>query len=181
MAEENTAVSEQQSGEAPTGGGRRKMVILGGLMLGVMLAEGLVVFILVKSFAAPPPAAAEASDAAGLAHGEGHKEPQEVEVEIGKFHVQNEKSQRLIAYDFEVYVLVSDKNVDKLKDTLTRKAATIRDHVARIVRSTDPQRFAEPDFTTLRELLKHELGQIVGDQEVILQVLIPAVTRVTED
>jgi len=173
-----------ESGEEQAAGssaGKRKNMILGGIFFGVMIVEALVVFVLVKSFVAPPPVAVEAANVPGLNAEEGQLALADAEVEVVKFRAQNEQSQRILIYDFEVYATVSGENKEKFQEIVTNKAATIKDHFTRIVRATDPQRFAEPDLATLRSQFKHELGQIAGDPEMILQVLIPSIVSYSED
>jgi hypothetical protein len=166
--------------EAPPKPPRRKNLMMGGALLGIMIVEGLAVFVLAKHFGAQP-AAAEASEIAGLdAHG-GEKTPLDVEVEVVKLRAQNEKSQQMLVYDMTIAVTVSEKESTKVSDTFSRKRATIQDRLSRVVRALDPQRFSEPDLSTLRQQFRHELSQIVGNEDAIREVLIPSIVRYNEN
>lgn len=160
--------------QAVKGGGRRKFMLLGGALMGIMAVEGLVVFILVKQFTASP-ATAEASDPHGLKITEGEKKPQEIEVSVVKLRAQNERSQRQIIYDMDVFVSISDAEKDKVTEVLQRRKATIQDRLTRVIRASEPERFTEPDLRTLRKQFQNELNQIVGDEKLILEVLIPSI------
>ncbi len=166
--------------EAPPKPLRRKNMMMGGALLGIMIVEGLGVFVLAKHFGAQP-AEAEASEHAGLDPHGGEKTPLDVEVEVVKFRAQNEKSQQMLVYDMTIAVTVTEKESVKVSDTISRKKATIQDRLSRVVRALDPQRFSEPDLSTLRQQFKHELLQIVGSEDAIKEVLIPTIVRYNEN
>ena len=189
--------------EQPAAGGKRKSMIMAGIVLGVMLAEGVGVFVLAKSMAGPP-AKAEAAPV-GLDAKAGVKAPPETELEVVRLRAQNERSQQLRVYDITVAAVFEEKPAkeepkaeakgeekkegegaaakptSKIAELLQRKKATLQDRFGRIVRSMDPQRFAEPDLMTIREQFKRELQQIVGEEAVVKEVLIPSITRSNED
>ena len=82
--------------EAPKSPGRRKNMLIGGILLGVMLAEGIVVILLMKHFG-PEPATAEAGQGIdGLDPTEGEKAAHQVEVEVARFRAQNEQARQLV-------------------------------------------------------------------------------------
>ncbi len=148
---------------------------MGGVLLGVMAAEAMVVVVLVKHFAASPAAAQGAPQVRGLEGQEIEKKTQVVDLEVVKLRAQNERAQRLITYDLDVFVSVSDGNKDKVSEVLQRRKATVQDRLGRVVRAAEPERFIEPDLRTLRKQFQVELAQIVGDEGVIQEVLIPSI------
>jgi len=171
MAEEK---APEQSVEQAPKSSRKKTLAMGGILLGVMAAEAVVVFILVKHFAVAP-ASAEAASGHGVEMPAVEKKPEEVELEVVRLRAQNERSQRQMVYDLEVFVSVSDANKEKVNDLFQRRKATVQDRLARVVRAAEPERFTEPDLRTLRKQFQNELTQIVGEEGLILEVLIPSI------
>ena len=165
MAEEAAEPIEGTS----KGSGRKKNLIVGGVLLGVMLAEGVTVAILVKSFG-PEPATAEAGEGIdGLDPDEGMKALDEVEVQVARFRALNEQARQLVYYD-----------ETECKDLVERRQATIQDRLSSVVQAADPKVLMEADRATLRQQFKQELGQILGDAELIHQVLIPSLVKTRE-
>ncbi len=166
--------------ETASRGGRRKIMINLGIILGIMLGEGVGVFFLARQFSGPP-ASAEGSEVHGLKPAEGQKAPEDTEVEVVKIRAQNEKSQQMIVYDMTVAISISEKQALDLTSLINRKKATIQDRLSRVVRSLDPQRFSEPDLATLRQQFKLELGQILGDDKAVKEVLIPSIVKYSDN
>lgn len=173
MADENKTEGsvEQEAGKSS----KKKTLVMGGALLGIMAVEALVVFFVVKHFAGGP-ATAEAAPAHGIVAPEGEKKPQDVEVEVVRLRAQNERSQRQITYDLAVFISVVDSNKEKVTEILQRRKNTVQDRLSRIVRAAEPERFAEPDLRSLRKLFQAELVQVVGDEALIQEVLIPTIT-----
>jgi flagellar basal body-associated protein FliL len=172
-------VKEETAAEAPPSG-RKKLMINLAILLGVMAAEGVGVFMLARHLGGPPQHA-QAEEVHGLKEGEGEKAPQDTEVEVVKFRAQNEKSQQMVVYDMTVFMVISEKDALNLTNIKNRKQATIQDRLSRIVRSLDPQRFTEPDLATLRQQFKLELGEILGDEKAVKEVLIPSIVKYSDN
>lgn len=156
---------------APAKSSKKKVVAMGGILLAVMAIEGAVVFMLVK----PSPASVNAAPPVEGMTAAADVKPQLVEIEVVKLRAQNERAQRYVTYDLDVYVSVTDANKDKVNDVLARRKATIQDRLGRIIRAAEPERFTEPDLRTLRRQFKAELGQIIGEEGLISEVLIPSI------
>lgn len=163
-----------------TTGGRKKPLVIGGVVLAVMLIEGAGVFLLARYVGGSPQTAA-AAGVEGINEQEGQKAPKDTELEVVKVRAQNERSQQLMVYEMTVAAVVSEKDAERMNELLQRKKATLQDRFSRVIRSLDPQRFTEPDLMTLRQQFKHELSQIVGDEETVKEVLLPAMTRYNEN
>lgn len=161
--------------EAGAGKSPKRTLAVGGVLLGIMVVEAVVVFLLVKHFAGGP-ATASAASAHGIVAPEGEKKPQVVEVEVVRLRAQNERFQRQMTYDLIVFVSVLDTHQEKVTEILQRRKNTIQDRLSRIVRAAEPERFSEPDLQSLRKLFRAELGQVVGDETLIQEVLIPTIT-----
>jgi len=184
MAKQQQEAKEPQAEEpqqVPAAGGkRRKNLVLVGVIGGVMLIEGAAVFVLAKHFGAQP-AAAEAKDHGGLNPEEGEKKPEPVELEIVRLRAQNEKAQRVVVYDLSVYAVTTKEHEEKLKGMVEQRRALIQDRFSSVIRSADPKVLMEADPATLRQKFKQELAQIVGDEKMIEQVLIPSIVSFREN
>jgi hypothetical protein len=166
-----------QPAGAPSSG--RRTLTIGGILLAVMVVEGGLVFVLAKHFTRPASVVA-----AGLEGGGDGQGLRDIEIEIVKLRAQNERSQQIYIYDLTVAATLSEKHGPVVQEILLRRQATVQDRLSRVVRSLDPQRFAEPDLATLRQQFRYELSRIVGETqegEIIREVLIPSLVRYSEN
>ncbi|NLE60901.1 MAG: hypothetical protein GX616_21360 [Planctomycetes bacterium] len=155
--------------------GRKKTMIFGGIFLGIMIAEGLGVALVVRQFSGGP-AKAEAQDLAaehGLNPNEGEKKPEDVEIEVATFRAQNSQARQVVMYDVKVVVSVSSDKEADIKAQLERKRAAIGDRFISTIRAADPQVLAEPDCATLRQQFHQILVEVLGGEESVKKVLIP--------
>jgi len=173
MAEqaEVQAVTEGQAKSS----GRKKNLMFIALFLGVMIAEGVGVALVVRHFSGGP-ATAEANVVPGLDPHQGEKKQEDVEVEIATFRAQNARARQVIMYDVSVVVSVSSEKEADLKAQLERKKAAIRDRFISTIRAADPQVLAEPDCETLRQQFHQILVEILGGEELVKKVYIPQFT-----
>lgn len=175
MAEKAKEISNEAPEQAS--GGRRKNIVMFGVLAGVMIVEALVVIILVKSFLGPASpqsthAASQPADPGGLVTTEGERRPARAEIKIGEFRAQNRRGQLSYLLEFTVFAVATEQDKPKVEEVVVGKAATIKDRFCRVVRGMDPERFIEPDLTTLRTQLKEELGQVLGPDLKIQEVLL---------
>ncbi len=177
---ENDAVEQLDEAPPPKSSKGRGRLMIIGAVLGIMVLEGLVIFVLVKSYVAPTPQDAQAMGPGGLDAAAGQKAVPPVEVEVVQFRAQNEKSQRVMVYDLTIFAVVGADKKEKFQELLEQRRGTIRDRFTRIVRASDPARFLEPDLATLREHFRNELGEIADDRELVQEVLIPAIMTYAE-
>jgi flagellar basal body-associated protein FliL len=160
--------------------GRRKRMLMVGILAGVMILESVVVFVLVKSWSpAAGPSAAQAA-ANGLSS-EGEKAPKQVEVKVGDFRAQNRRGQQTYVLDFSVFAKVAEKDKAKLEEEIAAKSATLKDRLVRVVRAMEPERFTEPDLTTLRTQTKEALREVLGAELKIDEVLLTDFTAMVEN
>ena len=193
----NEEVAAKSAGEGAPAPKSKKVMVL-GVLVGVMLAEAIVVFVLVKKFtAAANPQDAQAAVASGLDAHDGTKHVADVEVRIGEFRVQNRKGQQSYTVSFSVFAAVppaeKPKHEGKKEEkgeggegegkaagpvvkpedaVVAAKAAKIKDRFTRVIRSLDPECFAEADLATLRGKLKGELSDVLGSELKINEVLL---------
>lgn len=170
---------------------KRKNIMMLGALVGVMLVEAVGVFIFVKHFSkSANPQSAEAAGH-GLVANEGKKQMPELEVRIGEFRGQNHKGQQSYTVSFDVFAAVpassrgeamSEKGSKDGDDksammraedaAVAANAAKIKDRFTRVIRSMDPEVFAEPDLMTLRGKLKEALDEVLGTEVKISEVLL---------
>ncbi len=195
MAKQAKASGQEES----QGGSRgRKRVIMAGVFASVLLGEAIGVFAIVKSFSkSASPTAAQASEAtasapaeSGAGHGgekapataghgvggldtnEGEAASDMAEVKIGQFRSQNRRSQQAYMLDYTVFATVAESDRGKLEQAVKSRDAEIRDRFTRILRAMEPERFSEPDLTTLRTQLKDGLAKVLGPELPIQKVLL---------
>jgi flagellar basal body-associated protein FliL len=177
-----------QTADTPVVGGKKKQTLMMlGVLLAVMAVEGGGIYFAVKFFGGGPKAAvaegladpAKSVGGHGGEGGEGEKAgefTQDAELPVAKLKAPNMKSGRLFLYDIEVYAKTKKDKADTLKKMLEGFKATIEDRLSRVVRSAEPQDLQEDGLETIRRQVKHELGQIVGDEKMIEEILIPKCT-----
>jgi flagellar basal body-associated protein FliL len=174
MTEQKELEATQESSPKPSG--KRKNLVFGGVLLGIMIAEGVAVAVVVKHFA-PTPVAVEAAALpgghGGLNPAEGQKKPEDVEVEIANFRAQNTRARQVMTYDVSVVAKVSADKEAEFKSLLEKKKAAIQDRFTSTVRAADPQILAEPDPATLRQAFQRILADLIGNEEMVKAVYIP--------
>ena len=175
MAKDKEEAVPQVEESSPQSPKRRGRMIAIGAVLGVMVVEAVVIFVLVKAFVAPQPKTAQAGEHGALNPEAGQKAPEPMEVEIVKLRAQNDRSQRTLVYDLTVFVVVSSDKEPQFKPLLEKRRETIRDRFTRIIRAADPARFQEPDLATLRAQFKQEMNQVLGSNDMVQEVLIPSI------
>jgi len=182
---------EEAKGQEVAANPKKKQTLLMlGVLLFVMLAEGGGVYFAVKFFGGgPSKVSAEGLSQAkpggeGGGHGGGHGEEggeagpvlQDAELPVTKFKAPNLKSGRLYLYELEVYAKTKQEKSATLKKLLEACKASIDDRLNRVVRSADPQDLQEDGLETIRRQIRHELNQVVGDEKMIEEILIPKCT-----
>jgi flagellar basal body-associated protein FliL len=167
--------AQEQSAEQGDRSSKKKTLAMGGVLVGVMAVEAVVVFMLVKHFAGSPAAAEAATPLHAIESQMAEQKPQDVELNVVNLRAQNERSQRQITYDLDVFISVSDANKDRVNEVLQRRKATVQDRLSRVVRAAQPEEFTEPDLRTLRKQFQVELDQIMGQDGLIREVLIPSI------
>ncbi len=174
MAEIDLNASTDESTEAPASSGRKKTMMVGGAMLAIMLIEGLLVFFVVRHFSGGA-GSAGAEQIEGLNAEEGEKKPEQVEVQVAQFRAQNERAHRTTIYELTVFALIRKEDEENFKALQEARKHTIQDRFSSLIRASDPQRFVEPDLSTLRERFKSELSEILKKEIEIQGVLIPEI------
>jgi flagellar basal body-associated protein FliL len=98
-----------------------------------------------------------------------------VELAVVDFKAQNKQTGATFIYDVSVYVVAKSEFEARVKETITRRGALIKDRIRTIIAQTDPEKLgggSEPGLETLRRQVKHQLDEIIGEG-MIEEVLVP--------
>jgi flagellar basal body-associated protein FliL len=153
------------------------------LVVIVAIVEGLGFYTATKLFGGGPQVAYGEEGQNHVLDGEDPGSlPSTAEVELLKnFKVPNDKRGRLYIYDFDITVKVSAYRQEEFRQLVDSRKHEISDRIARLVRAADPPVLHEPELKTLRMQIQHAVGDIAGDQEVVLEVLIPRCVPIRSD
>ncbi|MDO8631456.1 MAG: hypothetical protein Q7R41_13295 [Phycisphaerales bacterium] len=173
MANENAQASAPETPESKK---RSKSWII---VVVLMAVEGAAVFFGTKILTGPAgPAVAEAGESQGghgpAAHGEPAPVAQEfAEVEVAECRPVNKVSGKLITFRMRVSVLIRSSDAERAKALVEGNKARINDRINLVIRSADPSHFNEPALETIKRRLKSEFENVLGDEKLIQEVLIP--------
>ncbi len=149
---------------------KRGKMLTAGLFGGVMLVEGVAIFMAMKMMGSEP------DPTVGMEHGltpttKPWEESQEINV--ARVRVPNTNGTRTLLYSVKVVIRVNHQDHERVQEFIEGRKSTVEDTISRVVRSADEQHLAEPGLETLKRRVRFELGALLGDEEVIEQVLIP--------
>jgi flagellar basal body-associated protein FliL len=155
---------------APAEGGKKRKLMGPVLVLLVLVGEGLGVFVATKMIyrtepvqAAPP--TAEETRLESL--------QQEVEVALPEVRAFNKREGRIYICNLEVVLRVRADKVEEIQKMLEARKSTISDRLNTVIRSADVKTLNEPGLETLRRQFRFELDSLLGDDQLILELLIP--------
>jgi len=174
MAEpaKKTEDTPEESTSPPAKKSKRSMVTI-GVFGGVMIAEGLTIFLVMKFLGSEP------DPTVGMMQTlETTTAPFEEskEIEVAHVRVQNANGSRTILYSVTIIARVDRENEAMLKEFLANRQATVNDAISRIIRSAEEKNLAEPGLETLKRQVQFELSRLIGDDKIIQQILIPEFT-----
>lgn len=174
MADDNAAKAKKETKEK--GAKKSKLPLM--IVMGLMLGEGAAIFIVAKMMFGPSPldpvAAAEVVEAEGDAtKEEAAPVDQTSEVDIVDCRPSNNATGRLQTYRLRVSALVRSQDAEKVNGLVESNRARIEDRVNFVIRSAEPHHLEEPGLETIKRRVKKELDQILGDEQLILEILIP--------
>jgi hypothetical protein len=99
------------------------------------------------------------------------------EVELAESRPCNRMSGRLVNYHLRVSVLVEAGQVEQVEKMAKAKRARLLDRVNFVVRSADPKHLDEPGLQTIKRRFKQEFDRILGDDQLIKEVMIPEILQ----
>lgn len=159
---------------------RKSKKFLGAaILVGVMVAEGALIFAAMKVLGGTgagtaaggevAPATAEADDPALELDA-----PADVaEILVAETDAFNNRSGRLHMYHIQVTALVPGEGAEALERLVEQRGGTIKDRINTVIRGADPKHLNEPGLETLRRQIQFELNKITGDDSLVLELLIP--------
>lgn len=162
--------ADAAAAETKSAGAGKKRLKLLGIILGVMLAEGVGIFVLVGVTSAPPPA----TDAAELGQNpEEIIESMDVELALVECDAINRKSGQGVIAHIVLCARVAAADRQRAGKLIELRQSTIKDRVQMILRSADPQHLNEPNLDTIKRQIKFEVDKILDDEKLIHEILIP--------
>ncbi|MBN1489097.1 MAG: hypothetical protein JXA69_04200 [Phycisphaerae bacterium] len=170
MAERDGAAERGADVGAPSGGKRGKLALFGAVG-GIMLLEGAAIFVATRFLGgsagdaqAQVPGLADAQDAP--------PEVLDAEMLVAEFRAMNDRSGQNVIYDMKIFGRVPGEMAEQATQVFESKKASVEDRLARVVRAADPAFFKEPGLETLRRQFKHELADVLGNENLVDEVLI---------
>ena len=151
---------------------RGKPILTFGIFGGVMIVEGVAIFLGMKFLGSHP------DPTKGL---EGLQPTTQAwtetqEFDVANLRVLNRNGPRAMLYSVRIVVTAHYSKKDKVEEFLKGRKSTIEDVISQILRSAEEKYLAEPGLETLRRQLRFELNALLKDEGVIEQVLIPEFT-----
>lgn len=151
-------------------GSMRKRLITLGIVGAIMLLEGVGVVVAVK-MTGHSPATGEAAQ--GVQDPAQRLEQMDAELGLVDCDAINRKSGHPVVVHVSLSVRVAPANQEHAGRLIAKRQDTLKDRVQMILRRADPQYLNEPNLDTIKRQIKHELDAILGDEELVLEVLIP--------
>ena len=167
MAETEEFVDQGKSPKA----GKSKKLLASGIVAGIMLAEGAALFFVTKMMYKEP----EGAQAAQLTEEQQalRSVQDEVELSLPELNAFNKREGRLFLYSLQITVRVRKDNAPDIETILKARESTIQDRFNTVIRSAETKHLNEPRLDTIRRQFLFELNGILGDDELILELLIP--------
>lgn len=166
MADEE-AVGQSESTDSSN---RKKKIVTLGIIAAVMLLEGGAIFFAVKMMYKQPESAMaqetdESDDAIAAIE-------QEVEIVLPEINAFNKREGKLMLFNLEMAIRVAKDDKEACERILAARQGTILDRLNTVIRSADAKHLSEPGLETIRRQFKHELSRIIGDDELIKELLV---------
>ena len=140
----------------------------------MMIGEGVAIFFLVKSISSNPVQALADKGDIGIDAFNGNRM---AEVELAESRPSNRMAGKLVTFHIKVSGLVAAEDLTHAEELVETKQARLEDGVNIVIRSAEPKHLNEPGLQTIKRRLKYEIGRILGDDELIKEVLLPQVLQ----
>ena len=163
--------NEQSEEKAAPFTNRNRNLLTAVVVGGLMLLEGVGIFVAVKFLGGGPDTLQAVDGLGGESDGDGKLSSSEVRVtDLLAF---NSNDGRVFVYQLSVYAEINTEDSPKIKDMIESRQNAIDDRFSKVIRGSDPKYLDEPGLETLRRQFKHELGEILGDESHIRAILFP--------
>jgi len=170
-ATEKTPETTDQQNAAPPK--KKKSLATIGIFGSVMIVEGLAIFFAMKLLGSEPDPTVGMMETLQTTTAPFEESK---ELEVAHVRVQNANGARTILYSVTIIIRVQRENEEMIQEFLDNRKATLNDAISRIIRSANEKSLAEPGLETLKRQVRFELSNLIGDDTVIEQVLIPEFT-----
>lgn len=137
---------------------KKSPIMLFAIVGGLMVAEAIGVYLLVKMTSAAPSTAAELE----LEGGSEDDDERIVEIPLLHERFQNRSTGRVWLWETEVVLKVRNRNVELINRQLERRAAEVKEGVAKIVGRALDRQLAEPGRETIDRQLTAYCNDIFG-------------------
>ena len=153
--------------------GLLKPIIIVAVVLGM---EGGTILLTMKLAGGP-------TAASGLVVTEQETDPgqQTVEQLIVEYRFPNTKTGRTYLYDLKIVASLKRANLEAVRSELTSRENAVHDEVRTIIASADPKDLNEPGLETLRRQVHQVLKEMLGDEDLVTDILIPRCTPYRTD
>ena len=166
---------EQEQAEPQEGDSKPKKSLTIMVVAALMLVEGVAVYFAVDYFSDHP--ATVAAEVGADSESDPSPDDGTEELEVANCRSVNNKEGRLYHYHIRVSVLIPKDRLAFLTELVKKRRHRIDERVNVVVRSAEPKQLNEPGFESLKRRLRAELGDIFGDDDLILEVFIPELIR----
>ncbi len=170
MADKKEAKNKAEEEHAPEDSGKKGKLKTIMIVAGLMLGEGVGLFVVMNLVATPPDAALAADDEAAM------DDPlnleTEAELELCSVDAFNRREGRLFVYHMQLSVMVDAENKEIVEKFVRARTASIRDRVQLVIRSAEPVELNDPTLDALKRQIRNEVNNLLGGKELIKQVLI---------
>jgi flagellar basal body-associated protein FliL len=149
----------------------KKKIITMAILAGIVLMEGGGIFLVTKMMYQAPASA----DASAIAPEDDQLRSvqDEVELPLPEVNAFNKREGRLFLYNLQVTIRVRKDKCDDVEKILEARESTILDRFNTVIRGAETKYLNETGLDTIRRQFLFELNRILGDEELILELLIP--------
>ncbi|NOX59732.1 MAG: hypothetical protein GXP29_12875 [Planctomycetes bacterium] len=166
MADEAANVEAQDA--QPAQGKKKLKTML--MIAGILALEGGGIFFATKMVYKTEPVKAEQ-----ISDQQEHMQrvKDQVEIALPELNAYNKRDGRLFLYNMQVTIRVQSDQKEQVEEVIKLRESTIMDRFNTVIRGADMKFLNEPELQTIRRQLQHELEDVLGDDQVIEELLIP--------
>lgn len=156
---------------APSTASRRGRLLSLLVVGAVFFGEGAAIFVVTKMFYKKPADAVGAQKSAEQIALENAQK--QVEVCLPELNAFNKREGRLYVFNLQITIRVRAEKGEEVRQIIEARNSTILDRFNTVIRSAEAKYLNEPGLDTIRRQLRFELDRILGDDQLVLELLIP--------
>jgi len=138
------------------------------VVVGLMVVEGLAVYLIANALSPDPLPAAAADGGDGSAGTDAY-----AEIELAECRPSNKMAGRFVTYHIRVLGLVDAEQQETVEAMARARRARLEEAVNVVIRSADPKHLDEPELGTIERRIKYEFDKVFGDETIIHEIVIP--------